>query len=87
MMLPDLIASAQSDDLKKAEDEYLRDRAAKEDLQAKSRRPGEMSLSKLLKTMYGDDQAPVAPEPTKPKSQEPTNVRPVEAFPPPARRR
>lgn len=88
-MLPDLVGSSQEADLKNAEEEYLRDRAAREELFARSRAPGSMTLSKLLKQMYGDEAAQAQPEPTRqpPTSKEPANVKPAESFPPPPTRR
>jgi len=84
--LPDLVGDSQDADLKLAEEEYLRDKAAREELFARSRKPGEMNLSTLLKTMYGDDSAQPASSLAPPKPKEDASAkpgRPVEAFPPP----
>jgi hypothetical protein len=84
--LPDLVGSSQEADLKAAEEEYLRDKAAREELFAKSRKPGEVNLSQLMKQMYGDDSTQPAPSARQPPTaKEDANVkqRSVEAFPPP----
>ena len=84
--LPDLVGDSQDADLKRAEEDYLRDKAARMELFARSRKPGEVNLGQLLKQMYGDDAVqPVSPL-AAPKPKEDASVkpgRPVEAFPPP----
>lgn len=85
-MLPDLVGDSQDTDLKRAEEEYLRDKAAQMELFAKSRKPGEVNLSQLLKQMYGDDAVQPASPLAAPKPKEDASAkpgRPFEAFPPP----
>jgi hypothetical protein len=82
--LPDLVGSSQEADLKQAEEAYLQDKAARENLFAKSRRPDEMNLSQLMKKMYGDDSTQAVALPRLPSTtKEDANVKPSEAFPPP----
>ena len=88
--LPDLIGSSQEADLKQEEERYLRDKAAREELEARRRNKNEISLNKLLQLAYGDDAVPPVLQAPKPKSKEDPNgkpAKPVEAFPPPPTRR
>ena len=83
--LPDLIARSQEADLQQAESKYQAEKAAREELQAKSRAKNEVNISELTKQMYGSQEAPLPSVPVlKPSNpQEKRDGRPVERFPVP----
>jgi len=84
--LPDLIARSQDRDVELAEQQYLQDKAAREELWAKSHAKSEVNISQLLNQMYGEktpdkDAAVPVMKAVEPKKE--TNGKPIERFPVP----
>lgn len=84
LSLHELIMMSQEADLKKAEEDCLRARSEREEVNAKARKPTEIGYNKLIQMLYGDVlPEPVTAAPRPAQSKENKNERPVQAFPPP----